>query len=93
MTRIGIDGFEGISSGGDDSVVVQFEAEPVVSTLKSNVAYSIPKITMALSTPWKGRKRHNAAIRELCSQLERLTERLCRGSGGFGVARVHVGER
>jgi hypothetical protein len=85
VTRIGIDGFEGIPSGADGPVVVQFEAERVVSTPKSNVAYSSLKTSMALSTPWKGRKRHNASIQTLCSQLERLAEGLGRGSGGFGI--------
>jgi len=31
-------------------------------TSKSKVAYSGLKTTMALSTPWEGRKRHNATL-------------------------------
>jgi hypothetical protein len=68
-------------------------AKWVKTTPESNVAYSSPKTSTALSTPWKGRKRHNASIQLLCSQLERLTEGLGRGSGGFGVGRVDVRER
>jgi hypothetical protein len=50
------------------------------------------KITMALSTPWEGRKRQNATIEGLCSQLENLRERLRRGSGGLGVGRTDIGQ-
>ena len=36
------------------------------TTRKRNVAYFGPKITLAFSAVWKGRKRQNATIRLLC---------------------------
>src|ERR1700732_1652611 len=40
--------------------------EWVVSTLKSNAAFSSPKITLAFSAIWNGKERQNAIIQLLC---------------------------
>ena len=61
-------------------------------THESKVAYFRLKITLALSTCWKGQKSQNATIQEFCSGLESLRERF-RGCGrGIGVRWVDVGK-
>jgi hypothetical protein len=62
----------------------------VISIHESKVAYFDPKISLPVSSTWKGQNRQNVTILVYCT-LEDLRESLLDGSRGVSVTWVNVG--